>query len=349
MREIKTINSCKNKFQGRFITALVMFILAPALHPANLFAQAGSAPAVSYQYSSLAGITGYSESGGRLLTQQPQRPAGVLKLAEDERYLIWVELSRGRLNVMELQDDGGLLTRKSIPISIGKNGFGKEREGDKLTPVGVYRLTSFLADNTLDDFYGRGAYPLNYPNAQDRLQKRTGHGIWLHGLPKDTQQRPLLDSDGCVVVDNNSLLDLAAYIQTGATYIVLSENDIEWSTMESLQKKEAALSDAFEAWRQSWEAIDNAAYLAHYADEFSDLSRDKHEWSRYKSGVNNAKSFITVATSKTSFIADPRDPSAVTVRFYQQYRSSNHDWDGWKEQLWQETAQGWKIVYEGNG
>jgi len=246
MRDITIANSCKNKSHGRFLTALVLFILASTLHPSKLFAQAGSAPAISYQYSTLASITGYSESGPGLLVNQPQRPAGVLKLAEDQRYLIWVELSRGRLNLLELQEDGGLLTRKSIPVSIGKNGFGKEQEGDKLTPVGVYRLTSFLADNTLDDFYGRGAYPLNYPNAQDRLQNRTCHGIWLHGLPKDTQQRPLLDSDGCVVIDNNTLLDLAAYIQTGTTYIVLSENDIEWSAMESLQPREAALSDAFE-------------------------------------------------------------------------------------------------------
>jgi hypothetical protein len=37
------------------------------------------------------------------------------------------------------------------------------------------------------------------------------------------------------------------------------------------------------------------------------------------------------------------------VRYYQDYKSSNYRWSGWKEQLWRETADGWQIVYEGNG
>ncbi len=342
MSYITTTCICSNKFQGRISTASILFVLVYVLFPSKLFAQAGSAPGDFTQSDSLASFFA-------LLTRQPQRPDGILKLAEDERYIIWVELNRGRLNLMELQDDGGLLIRKSIPISIGKNGYGKEQEGDRLTPVGVYRLTSFLTDNTLDDFYGRGAYPLNYPNTQDLLKKRTGHGIWLHGLPKDTQQRPLLDSDGCLVVDNAALLDLAAYIQTGVTNIVLSENGIEWSTLERLQQRKAALTDVFEEWRKSWEANDNDAYLVHYADHFSDLSRDKEEWARDKRRVNNAKSYINIATSNTSFIADPQNPDIVIVRFYLQYSSSNYNSDGWKEQLWQESEHGWKIVYEGNG
>src|SRR5690606_13838051 len=112
---------------------------------------------------------------------------------------------------------------------------------------------------------------------------------------------------------------------------------------------EAQLSTAFEAWRQDWADIDNEGYLSHYAEHFSDLRRNKAEWSAYKVMVNNAKSFIQVKTSNISFIADPRDHNLVSVRFYQDYRSSNHDWTGWKEQLWQNTAQGWKIIYEGDG
>ncbi|MDP1931305.1 MAG: L,D-transpeptidase family protein [Gammaproteobacteria bacterium] len=342
------------KISSRRNFSLWIFFLA-ALAPPELLAQAGAFPAISLESGNSSSLHNLIESGeggsGRLeAIAEPQRPEGILKLADGQRYLIWVELQRGRLNVMEKQDNGGLVTRKIIPISIGKNGYGKEVEGDKLTPVGVYRLTSYLDDNTLDDFYGRGAYPLNYPNAHDRLLKRTGHGIWLHGLPKDQKQRPLLDSDGCVVVDNATLQELANYIQTGATHIVLSEGDIKWSPVQNFKEREAALASAFEDWRLSWQEIDNTGYLSHYADDFHDLINfDKAAWSRYKSRVNNAKSYIKVDISQASFIADPRDEALVTVRFYQNYQSSNHNWTGWKEQLWQETDDGWKILYEGNG
>jgi len=344
--------STKAKSVGR-ARVLWLVLATMSFVSSKSFSQAGAFPALSMNSTDnrLFRLVETSDVGlGRTqVLSEPQRPQGVLKLADDQRYLLWVELKRGRLHVMERQDHGGLNTIKIIPISIGKNGYGKELEGDKLTPIGVYRLTSFIEDQGLDDFYGNGAFPLNYPNAHDRLQKRTGHGIWLHGLPKNIDQRPLMDSDGCVVVDNYSFDTLGDYIQTGATYIVMSEDDIKWESADTFAQQETSLSAAFEQWRSDWAAINNEAYLSHYGDNFSDLTSDIKAWSTYKTRVNRGKTRISVETSDLSLIADPRDPGLVTARFYQSYRSNNHDWDGWKEQLWQQTDDGWKIIYEGNG
>src|SRR5690606_35616353 len=166
------------------IPALLGAIFLGILTPSALLAQAGSFPAMTFERGSSWQYLAELSEGVRIgsAVTAPQRPRGILKLSSDQRYVVWVELERGRLNLLEQQPDGSLEVRKVMPVSIGKNGIGKEVEGDKLTPVGVYRLTSFLADSTLDDFYGNGAYPMNYPNAHDRLLKRTGHGIWLHGL-----------------------------------------------------------------------------------------------------------------------------------------------------------------------
>ena len=84
-------------------------------------------------------------------------PRGVLRLAEDEHFLFWVELEQGRLHVLERNEEGGMDLKITVPVSIGKNGFGKQVEGDRKTPVGVYRLTSFLPDDKLIDYYGLGA------------------------------------------------------------------------------------------------------------------------------------------------------------------------------------------------
>ena len=334
-------------------TSAMWFVLVVlSFFSQKLFAQAGAFPALSINSTenrmSTLVETNDVGFGREQILLEPQRPQGVLKLAAHQRYLLWVELKSGRLHVMERQSHGGLSTIKIIPTSIGKNGYGKEIEGDKLTPIGVYRLTSFIEDLGLDDFYGNGAFPLNYPNAHDRLLKRTGHGIWLHGLPKNVDQRPLMDSDGCVVVDNNSFDRLMGYIQAGATYIVLSEDDIKWESVDKLAIQEASLSAAFEQWRSDWAAINTEAYLSHYSENFSDLTSDIQAWSSNMTYENRSKTHIFVEVSDVSLIADPRDQGLVTARFFQRYRSNNYDRYGWKEQLWQQTDDGWKIIYEGD-
>jgi murein L,D-transpeptidase YafK len=325
---------------GRCLVTLQLLLLVPHL----AYAQAGASQPLFFTAGEAS-----RGAGSATMDTAPMLPEGVLKLADEEQFLFWVDLENGRLHVLESNNAGGMDVRQIIPVSIGKNGYGKEVEGDRRTPVGVYRLTSFLADENLIDYYGLGAYPLNYPNVIDRQAGRTGSGIWLHGLPKDVSSRPLLDSDGCVVIDNHSFQVLEKYITTGITHMVLSESAITWAPVHQAAVRRTGLEQAFGEWREAWEAKDNAAYLSFYADDFSDFSRDKGQWSSYKSRVNNGKRWIEVGATKVSFYADQGHPELVTVRYYQDYRSNNYTWSGWKEQLWRESAAGWQIVYEGNG
>lgn len=334
--------------RSRLLLTLGLGVLS--LLPAAVFAQAGSSPALLFDSASsfYSAIAGSMSGGSGVGKVEPVAPAGALRLPAAARYILWVELASGQLNVLEQVAPDSLVLRKRIPVSIGKRGIGKLREGDKKTPVGVYRLTSYLDDGQLDDFYGLGAYPLNYPNPRDQQLGRTGHGIWLHGLPKHVGERPLLDSDGCIVVDNQSLLDLAGNIATGETWIVMSPDDIQWVTSASQHDLRDGLDAALTNWKQAWEARDNAAYLGFYADDFSDLQRDKAEWAVYKTRVNNSKRNIRLAFSDMSMVLDPQQQNLVTVRYYQSYRSDNYNWAGWKEQVWRYAPEGWQIIYEGD-
>lgn len=321
-----------------------------SLLPATALAQAGSRPALLFDSSAsfYSAIAGSVQGASGAAQGEPVAPAGALKLPASARYLLWVELASGQLNVLEQVAPDSLVLRKRIPVSIGKRGIGKLTEGDKKTPVGVYRLTSHLLDSQLDDFYGLGAYPLNYPNPRDQQLGRTGHGIWLHGLPKHVGERPLLDSDGCIVVDNQSLLNLAGNISAGDTWIVMSPDDIRWVASASQLALRDSLNAALTAWKQAWEARDNAAYLGFYAPDFSDLQRDKAQWASYKTRVNNSKRNIQLAFSDMSMMLDPQQQDLVTVRYYQSYRSDNYNWAGWKEQVWRHAPEGWQIIYEGD-
>ena len=312
----------------------------------QVVAQAGSRPAQFYDspqtfFHSLGG----SVPGGREAV--PLKPANVLSLAASTRYLLWVELEQGRLNLMENLGEDGIVVRKRIPVSIGKQGIGKRFEGDNKTPIGIYRVESFLADRDLDDFYGTGAYPLNYPNALDQLQAHTGHGIWLHGLPKFEKERPFLTSEGCVVIDNDSLLALGDEVSAGTT-VVLSNDELQWVPTTGQADQAASLQQAIAAWELAWESRNNEDYLSFYADDFSDLQRNKAQWSAYKQKINAEKHFIDVEVSDVSMLTEPTLPSVVNVVFRQNYVSDNYRWQGEKQQLWRQDAQGWKIIYEGD-
>ncbi|MFT5014455.1 MAG: hypothetical protein ACJAX5_000546 [Patiriisocius sp.] len=190
----------------------------------------------------LGAIAGGLHSGQHLDSVAEGRPRGLIHISPDLPQVIWVDLEGGAMHLLEQSRPGWFVDAEIIPVSISKSGFGKLLEGDFKTPVGVYQVNSFLSDAKLGDKYGSGAFPLNYPNAQDRLMKRTGSGIWLNGLPKGVQSRRRLDSDGCVVIDNETLECLKPLITNNETLAVLLPG-IEWSAEQLLI--------TIEEWRQS--------------------------------------------------------------------------------------------------
>ena len=275
-------------------------------------------------------------------------PAGLILENQNLPYIFWVELRAGSLHLLERTKEGNYLKRVSTSISIGKEGFGKQVEGDRKTPVGIYQITSFLKDEQLDDYYGIGAYPLNYPNIWDRLTGRTGHGIWFHGLPKGTETRPLLDSEGCVITDNLTLQKFADFIETGESLFVLSES-LDWLEPGTMQPS-ADILEAIESWRADWQNNNISEYLANYHLNFTDSRRNLKQWKTYKKRVNGLKTYIRIILSKMSVIDYPGEENLVAMRFYQHYESSNFNWRGWKHLLWRRDDAGvWRILYEGNG
>lgn len=293
----------------------------------------------------------FSESISSVITDDSaatKLPIGTLKLAPAHKHLLWADLSDSTLHLLERDEEGGLTPLKAFPMSIGKQGYGKQLEGDQRTPVGVYRFTSFLTEEQLDDFYGDGAYPIDYPNAWDRRNDRTGYGIWLHGFPKGVNNRPPRDSDGCVVIDNTNLQKLASYIKTGDTYLVIDES-LEWQSAEAAKQQRADLESSFYDWLNAWQRIDNNRYLAYYAPEFKSADKNYRQWQSYKRRIHKNKTFVDVSISDLSYFNYPGEDNVVSLRYYQSYKSSNYRWRGWKEQLWSQDESGqWKIIYEGD-
>ena len=178
-----------------------------------------------------------------------------------------VDTQKSRLYLYQ-NDNGTPRFVADYYISQGKLGAEKAREGDKKTPIGVYHVTSSLPRQKLTDFYGSGAFPINYPNEWDKRQGRNGHGIWLHGTPSDTFSRPPKASDGCVVLANQDLDSLAKSLQVGLTPVIIS-NSIEWLSLDDWQSERSSLLKNVEEWRQDWESRNVDSYARHYSHKFN--------------------------------------------------------------------------------
>ena len=272
-------------------------------------------------------------------------PKYVLELPRAQKHALVLDASKSTLFVFENTDDG-LRYVADYYMSVGKNGADKSREGDKRTPLGVYHVTSKKTPKTLTDFYGSGAFPINYPNEWDQIRGRDGYGIWLHGTPFDTYSRPPRASDGCVVLSNDDFVALDRYVQPGTTPVVIADR-IQWIHPDDVQTARRELTNHLERWRRDWESRETNVYLQHYSARFSVNGKNLNQWSAHKRRVNAAKTWIKVGISDVSVILYPGDETLAVITFAQEYASSNLKNKMHKRQYWTRENDRWKILYEG--
>lgn len=272
-------------------------------------------------------------------------PRYLLQMRPDQKHAVVVDTQKARLYLYQ-NDNGTPRFVADYYIAHGKLGAEKFKEGDKKTPVGVYHVTSSIPRQKLPDFYGSGAFPINYPNEWDKKMGRNGYGIWLHGTPSDTFSRPPKSSDGCVVLANTDLDALAKNLQLGSTPVIIS-NSIEWLSLDDWQAERQSLLDMIDTWRRDWESRDIERYARHYARDFAGDGKGRAAWLEQKKKVNAGKQWIKVATHNISMFRNPGKDEYVVVTFEQDYQSDNLANRMQKRQYWIKEDGRWKIVHEG--
>ncbi len=270
------------------------------------------------------------------------------QLNDKDKYLFYVDAGSSRLYLYE-NIDGKLSYKDDFYVSIGKNGFGKQYEGDKKTPVGVY-FTGKKIRESLSDFYGEAAYPLSYPNEIDIKNKRNGSGIWLHGTPKTTYNRAPLASDGCIVLSNPDLMKLSSVLDNNKIPIIISFQslkDLE-SSNKNLSERKLSLINAIERWREKWEDQDTESYLKFYSKNFFSQKDNYDSWAERKRIIQAQKQKVFVGLSEISFFDYPNtENEMVLVDFIQDYKSPTINNKMNKRQYWINENNEWRIMYEG--
>jgi len=122
-------------------------------------------------------------------------------------YIILVEKSSQKLFLYSY--DGSYKMVFNMSCSTGKVSGAKRRSGDKKTPEGVYFFLEEYKKERLTPIYGTRAFSVDYPNVFDRLNDLGGNAIWMHGSNSPIKS---MNSNGCIVLNNNNIDRLAKYI-----------------------------------------------------------------------------------------------------------------------------------------
>ena len=269
--------------------------------------------------------------------------------SETDKYLIYVDMDSSRLFVFQ-NIKGKYLYLSDHYVSIGKNGYGKKFEGDKKTPFGTYFIQKKI-QRKLGDFYGGGAYPLNYPNEYDKVKKFTGSGIWIHGTPKSTYSRAPEASDGCIVLSNTDLVEIENILNTTGTPIILSNISIAKLSLrsdEDIKEDQKHILNLINKWKESWASANYIEFIKFYDNNAMYNNSDFKKWTRTKKIVFKKSKGIKIFLSDISIYEYPsKDEQLRIVLFDQDYASNLIKNTVRKKQIWKVENEEWKIIYEG--
>jgi murein L,D-transpeptidase YafK len=275
-------------------------------------------------------------------------PAYLLQLPASVSVILIAETNTSTLHRLVVTRQGMTLDKKSY-MSVGQNGVGKQRAWDRRTPLGIYFINEQLDTSKLHDMYGPTAFPLDYPNAWDRLLGRSGDGIWIHGVAPGSERRPALDTDGCIALPNDELLDVEKLLIPLVTPILIVRN-LEWMSLQELSSIQERLRSVLDEYSGSYLSGDMHRYLTLYSDEFQYRGMNKDEWSAYRLQTIGAREIRDFSLDDVLLLADPEEDGLYLSRFRQTIAYTTHTVVTVKRLYWRESADGkLRIVAEDNG
>lgn len=180
----------------------------------------------------------------------------------------------------------------------------KQVEGDLKTPVGFYELGRKF--NPGDPYYGPFAFATTYPNLLDKVQGKTGGGIWIHGYPLDGTRLDEFKTRGCIALFKEK--------------VRAKKEDIA-----------ALLADLF-AWKLAWTDSDINTYLNFYDEkQFKRFDKMKFEqFASMKKSIFSRKEDKKIKFSDINISPYPNveNETMYRISFYEDYYTKNYQFKG---------------------
>jgi len=220
--------------------------------------------------------------------------------------------------IIDFDDNRPKLTKEYQGLLFGGKEGDKKTEGDKRTPEGIYHVTSFIPDEKLDARYGTGAFPINYPNALDKIEGRNGSGIWLHG--KDESDLSKVATRGCVAFNNQQIISLKETLQPKTKVIITKEVEfVDEAEYEKQRQNYFKLLDSYiAAWRNG--DVDQLEKILH-PNFISDARLNKKQWINKKRLLNKLYPERDITTKYA--VALKENENLISFNFRQLYCAKN--------------------------
>ena len=257
--------------------------------------------------------------------------------AQGSEYVILVDKSAQKTFVYEWKDLSRPL--RTYKCSTGENDGPKARQNDKKTPEGIYFFTHSYLEKDLAPIYGIKAFPIDYPSPMDKKKGNGGYGIWFHGTDKPLKPNV---SNGCVVLENQNIDDIASYITLYDTPAVICSR-VEMVERSKLEKEKREMLEIIETWRRAWEGKMVDQYMSFYSPRFTLGGRDWNQYKEYKARLAKSYKQIMVDIENLWLL---KDGGTVLAKFDQRYRTERLQSEGEKRLYLQQNSKEWKITGE---
>lgn len=282
---------------------------------------------------------------------QPERDA--------RSYLILVANKATHALYLLQQQNAVWRTVKEYDVAIGEEQGRKLTAGDRKTPEGIYHIVGRKESSELERKYGPLAYVLNYPNEEDRKERRTGQGIWIHGTDPDSLP---LSTLGCLKLKNSAIVDLSQYINKGIgtpVVIVFNKDLIDPTTvpdyalcdhrrtvyLQEQHQVEEHFVQLLQEWKTAWETKNIITYANYYdTTNFSGQGLAWNGWRERKLRTFTLYDTIAITIDRV-LITDFTEKSAI-VKFLQLYETEKNRVENGKKLTLVKENDSWKITRE---
>ncbi|MBN1832164.1 MAG: L,D-transpeptidase [Deltaproteobacteria bacterium] len=279
-----------------------------------------------------------ADSSGQSTFESGLVPSPLLyRPAQGSEYVILVDKSVQKTFVYQWKDL--LSPLRTYQCSTGENDGPKGRQNDKKTPEGIYFFTHSYLEKDLAPIYGVRAFPIDYPNPMDKKIGNGGYGIWFHGTDKPLKP---YDSNGCIVLENHHIEDLASFITLYDTPAVICSR-IEMVERSQLEKEKREMLEIVENWRRAWQGKMVDQYMSFYSPRFTLGGRDWNQYKEYKARLARSYEQIMVDIENLWLL---KNGSTILAKFDQRYQTERLQSEGEKRLYLQQNSKEWKIVGE---
>ncbi len=270
----------------------------------------------------------WAENWKTVLRDLPTTPPAMVVVDKSRQQLVYFK----RQSPLQAQD--------KYVCTTGQKGGRKELQNDLRTPEGVY----FVIDKirmALDYMeYGNIAYELNYPNPVDRLDQRTGYGIWIHSRGRDITP---METRGCVAVNMSDIETLSPKLVAGLPVVIA---DAVLSDAASKSSQDVLTNQILEQktknWNKAWAARSQRFFDFYHPDSYTKAQGETFAaFQAQKKRLFAQLPWISINHGTVNIL---QGPDYWVSWFTQYYRAPNITSEGLRRLYWRPINGEFRIV-----